>query len=110
MTDTTPASCFRKKFFKRIQKLIMANDEKIRHVKLQFDINREAEKISALSSRKIDKYKFIKSEEILPSDQSEIIEQASFSYSPLSKAFEKLTKDIEEQGEKRINALEEHEK
>ena len=110
MTDTTPASCFRKKFFKRIQKLIMANDEKIRDVKLQYDINREAEKISVLSSRKIDKYKFIKSEAILPSDQSEIIEQASFSYSPLSKVFEKLTKDIEEQGEKQINTLEEREK
>ena len=110
MTDTTPASCFRTKFFERIQKLIMAIDEKIRDVKLQYDINREAEKISALSSRKIDKYKFIKSEEILPSDQSEIIEQASFTYSSLSKAFEKPTKDIEEQGEKQINALEEHEK
>ena len=39
-------------------------------------------------------------EEILPSDQSRIIEQAKFTYSPLGIAFEKLTKVIEEQGKK----------
>ena len=36
-------------------------------------------------------------EEILPSDQSKLIEQAKFTYSPLGKAFEKQTKAIEEQ-------------
>ena len=34
----------------------MASDDKINYEKLQYDINREAAKISALSSRKIDKY------------------------------------------------------
>ena len=43
---------------------------KIRDEKLQYDINREAAKISALSSGKIDKYKFFTGEEIFPSDQS----------------------------------------
>ena len=68
--------------------------------KLQYDINKEAEKISELSSRKIDKYEYIAGEEILPSDQSRIIEQAKFTYSPLRKAFEKQIKTIKEQRKK----------
>ena len=42
--------------------------DEIRDVKLQYDINREAEKISALSTEKIDKYKYLTGEEILPSN------------------------------------------
>ena len=49
-------SSFRKNLLVRIQKLTMAIDDKIRNEKLQYDINREARKISALSSGKIDKY------------------------------------------------------
>ena len=49
-------SSFRKNLLVRIQKLTMAIDDKIRNEKLQYDINREAAKISALSSGKIDKY------------------------------------------------------
>ena len=37
----------------------MAVDDKIRDQKLQYDMNREAAKISALSSGKIDKYKYL---------------------------------------------------
>ena len=59
----------------------------MRDQKLQYDINREATKISALSSRKIDKYEYLTGEEILPSDQSRIIEQVTFTYSPLRKSF-----------------------
>ena len=47
---------------------------------------------------------------ILPSDQSRIIEQAKFTYSPLGKAFEKQTKAIEEQGRQQAEAIEEHRK
>ena len=43
----------------------------------------------------------------MPSDQSTVIEQAKFSYSPLEKAFEKQIKPIESQVEKQIKALEE---
>ena len=57
-------------------------------------------KISALSSGKSDKFEYLTGEEILPSDQSRIIEQAKFTYSPLGKAFEKQIKAIEEQGKK----------
>ena len=60
---------------------------------MQYDINRETPKIFALSSGKIDKYEFLTSEEILPFDQSKIIEQAKFTYSPLGKTFEKRKKN-----------------
>ena len=53
--------------------------------KLQYDINREAAKISALSSGKIDKYEYFTGEEILPSNQQKIIQQAKFNHSPLGK-------------------------
>ena len=74
--------------------------------KLQYDINREAAKISALSSGKIDKYEYFTGEEALLSNQQQIIEQAKFTYSPLGKAFEKQTKTIEDQGKKQIDVLE----
>ena len=64
---------------------------------LQYDINREAAKISALSSGKIDKYEYLTGEEILPSNKPQIIEKAKFTCSPLGKAFEKQTKTIEDQ-------------
>ena len=74
----------------------MTIDSKIRDEKLQDSINREAN-ISALSSGKIDKYKYLASEEILPFNERPIIEQAKFTYSPLGKAFEKQTKTIDYQ-------------
>ena len=58
---------------------------------MQYDNNREAAKISALSSGKTDEYEYISGQEILPFDQSRIIEQAKLTYSPLGKAFEKHT-------------------
>ena len=60
--------------------------DQIKDEKLQYDINREGAKISALSSGKIDKYEYLTGEEILPLDQRQIIEQAKFTYSPLGKA------------------------
>ena len=64
----------------------------IRDIKLKYNINREAAKISALSS-KIDKISY---KGILLSDKSRRIEQAKFTYSPLWKAFEKQMKTEEE--------------
>ena len=63
----------------------MTIDDKIRDEKLQYDINREAAKISALSSGKIDKYEYLTGEEILPSNQRQTIEEVNFVYSPLRK-------------------------
>ena len=71
----------------------MTIDGQVRDEKLQYDIKREPTKISALSSGKIDKYKYHWGEEILPSNHSQIIEQAKFTYSPLGKAFEKRNKN-----------------
>ena len=84
----------------------MTIENQIKDEKVQYDINREAAKISALSSGKIDKYEYLTGEKILPSNQQQIIEQAKFTYSPLGKAFEKQTKTIEYQGKKQIDALE----
>ena len=85
----------------------MTIEDQIRDEKLQYDINREAAKISALSalSGKIDKYEYLTGEEILSSNQQQIIEQAKFTHSPLGKAFEKQTKTIKDQGEKQIEAI-----
>ena len=72
--------------------------------KLQYDINREAAKIS-LSSSKIDKYEYLTGEEILLSNQQQITEQTKFTYSPLGKAFEKQIKKIKDQGQNQVEAL-----
>ena len=56
----------------------MTIDDQIRDKKVQYDINREAAKISTWSSGKIRKYDYLTSEEILPSDQKQMIEQAKF--------------------------------
>ena len=69
----------------------MTIDDRIGDEKLQDDFNREAVKISALLSRNIHKYEDLTGEEMLPSNQKQIIEQAKFAYSPLGKAFEKQT-------------------
>ena len=83
----------------------MTINDQIRDEKLQYDINREAAKISALSSGEIRKYEYLTGEDILPSNQQQIIEQAKSTYSPLGKAFEKQVKTIEGQGQKQVDAL-----
>ena len=72
----------------------MATDDKIRDEKLQFDINRVVVKIPALSFEKTDRYEYLTYEEILPSDQRSVIEQAKFTYSPLGKYFFKIEKRL----------------
>ena len=65
----------------------MIIDDQIRDEKLQYDINRKAAKISALSSG---------------NNQQQIIEQAKFTYSPLGRSFEKQIKTIENQGKNKL--------
>ena len=62
-----------------------------------------------MSSKDFDKYEYLTGEEILPSKKKQIIEQAKFTCSPLGKAFEKQIKTIEDQGENRINAIQNQE-
>ena len=83
----------------------MTINDQIRDEKLQYDINREAAKISALSSGKIHKYEYLTGEDILPSNQQQIIEQTKFTYYPLGRAFEKQIKTIEGEGKKQIDVL-----
>ena len=83
----------------------MTIEDQIKDEKLQYDINREAAKISALSSGKLDKYEYLTGEEILPSNQQQIIQQAKCTFSPLGKALEKQVKTIKDQGEKQVDVL-----
>ena len=84
----------------------MTIEDQIKDEKVQYDINREAAKISALSSGKLDKYEYLTGEEILPSNQQQIVQQAKFNYSPLGKTIEKQIKTIKDQGEKQVVTLE----
>ena len=86
----------------------MTIEDQTKDEKLQYDINREASKISALSSGKLDKYAYLTSEEILPSNQQQIIEQAKFNYFPLGKVFEKQIKTIKDQGNKHVKAIQDN--
>ena len=105
VNDTTLVSNdpfgFRKNLFNMYKKLMTINDQ-IRDEKLQYDINREAAKISALSSGKIHKYEYLTGEDTLPSNQQQIIEQATCTYSPLGRAREKQIKTIEDKGKKKL--------
>ena len=58
-------------------------------IRLKMKINREAAKISALSSGKINKYESLTGAEILLPHQIRVIEQATFIYSSLGKTLEK---------------------
>ena len=86
----------------------MTTDDQIKYEKLQYDVNREAVKISTLSSGKFNKYEYLTGEEELPSNKQQIIEQAKFEYSPSGKTFEKQIKTIEDQGEKQIKAIQDN--
>ena len=56
----------------------MTIDYQIKSEKLQNNVNREAAKISALSSGKFNKHEYLTGEEVLPSNKQQIIEQAKF--------------------------------
>ena len=81
---------------------MMTINDQIKDEKIQYDINREEAKISALSSGKLHKYEYLTGEDILPSNQQQIIEQKKFTYSPLGKTFDEQIKRIEDQGKKQM--------
>ena len=91
-------SRFRKNLLERIKKLITTNDDNIIDEKLKYDINREAAKLSTLSSGKINKYEYLTGEEVRPFSRKHQIKQAKFAYSPVGKALKKQT-------EKQVRAL-----
>ena len=64
---------------------------------VQYDLDRKAAKISALSSNNLDKYEYLTGEDL--SLKPNTIEQARFEYSPLSKTFNKgLSEDDKKEG------------
>ena len=81
----------------------MTIEDQIKDEKLQYYINREA-----LSSGKLDKYEYLTREEIVPSNQQQIIQQAKFNYSALGKAIEKQRKTIEDHGKKQVEAIQDN--
>ena len=84
----------------------MTINTQIRDEKLQYDINTEAAKISVSSLGKLRKYEYLTGEDISPSNQHKIIEQAKFTYSPLEKAFEKQIEEYKNHAKKQVDALE----
>ena len=62
---------------------MMTINDQIKDEKLQYDINREAAKISALPSGKLHKYEYLTGEDILLSAQQQIIDQTKFTLIPL---------------------------
>ena len=87
----------------------MTTDDQIRDEELQYDINGEAAKISVLSLGKDDKYEYLTREEILPSNQKQIIGNLNLLTPFWQKTFENQTRTIEGQGKKQINTIQDQE-
>ena len=79
----------------------MKTDEKKQRKKVQYDINIEAAKI-VLSLSEIDSFEYLTNEEILPTDQNTLIEQAKFTCCPLRKASKKKSRETKEQGKNKL--------
>ena len=80
----------------------MVTDNKITDKKLQYNIIRETVKTSALLSGSIEKHEYLSGGEILSSDQSRMIDQATLTHVPLGKAFENQIKATEGQGKNKL--------
>ena len=70
-------------------------DRKIMQNEAQYDLDRKAAKISALSSNYLSKYKYLTGEDLAL--KPSIVEQAKFEYSPLGKDFTKGLDNKDEQ-------------
>ena len=72
-------------------------NRKILQNEAQYDLDRKAAKISALSSNNLDKYECLTGEDL--GLKSSTIEQVKFEYSPLGKIFNKgLSEDDQKEG------------
>ena len=65
-------------------------DDKIKANKAQYDLDREAAKISALSSGELEKYEYLTGEDLVY--MPKVLEKVKFQYSPLGKVFNKAFK------------------
>ena len=93
---------FRKKFVWFFIKMTLTNQIKILSKKIiqneaQYDLDRKAVKIYALSSNNLEKYEYLTGEDL--GLQPSTVEQAKFEYSPLGKIFNKgLREDDKKEG------------
>ena len=62
-------------------------DDKIKANQAQYDLDREAAKISALSSGELEKYEYLAGEDL--GHKPDVIQKEKFEYSPLGKVFNK---------------------
>ena len=62
-------------------------DDKIKANQAQYHLNREAAKMSALSSGELEKYEYLTGEDL--GCKLEVVKKAKFEYSPLVKVFNK---------------------
>ena len=96
-------------------------NRKIKQNEAQYDLDRKAAKISALSSGNLDKHEYLTGEDL--NYKLSTVEQTKFDYSPLSKFFNKgleeevkkvgflkRLKNIEDKNEEQLNAIKEREK
>ena len=70
-----------------ITKQVKILDDKIRANKAQYDLDRQAAKISALSSGELEKYEYLTGENL--GYKSDVVQKAKFEYSPLGQVFNK---------------------
>ena len=93
---------FRKFFFRfsfiktTLTEQVKILDDKIKTNKAQYDLDREAPKISALSSGELEKYKYLTDEDL--GYKSDVIQKAKFEYSPFGKAFNKGLDESDKKG------------
>ena len=72
-------------------------DRKIKQTGAQYNLDREAAKMSAFSSNNLDKYEYLTGEDL--DLKPSTVEQAKFEYSPLGKIFNKgLSKEDRKEG------------
>ena len=79
-----------------LNKQVKILNDKIKGNKAQYDLDREAAKISALSSGELDKYEYLTGEDL--GYKHGVVEKAEFEYSPLGKVF---NKELDESDKKR---------
>ena len=73
-------------------------DDKIKANQAQYDFDREAAKISALSSKELDKYEYLTGEDLRY--KPDVIQRAKVEYPPLGEAFKKVFKKIDDKNQK----------
>ena len=71
-------------------------NKKVMQNEAQYDLDRKAAKISALSSNNLDKYEYLTGEDL--GLKASTVEQIKFEYSPLDKVF---TKELNEDDKKK---------